>query len=110
MLCILCIILVRLVDGSSYNEGRLEVCYNGRCGALCFDGWNDNYAGLMCAQLGFGQLGKSADFSPGTGAILMEIAMCSPNITFPDSCIHYGIGITVKCNHHKEIGIKCKGA
>ena len=86
------------------------MCYNDRCGTLCFDGWNDKYASLVCAQLGFGQFGESSDFGPGTGTILMEINMCSLNDTFPDNCNHYGIGITVGCNHNEDIGIKCKGA
>ena len=103
------VILVRLVGGGSYNEGRLEVCYNNRCGTICYDGWNNQYASLVCAQLGFGPLGEPADFRLGNGAILLEIVMCTLNDTFPFNCSHYGIGITVGCNHYKDIGIKCKG-
>ena len=102
------VILVRLVDGSSYNEGRLEVCYSDRCGTVCFDGWNDEYASLVCAQLGLGQSGEAADFGPGTGIILMEIVMCSSNNTFPEKCSHYGLTFTIGCYHSKDIGVKCK--
>ena len=103
------VIIVRLVDGSSYNEGRVEVYYNGRWGTVCNDGWNDNYASLVCAQLGFGSSGKLADFGPGTGTILLENVICSINDTILASCGHYGVGITVGCNHNNDVGVKCDG-
>ena len=102
-------ILVRLVDGGSYNEGRVEVYYNGRWGTVCNDGWNDNYASLVCAQLGFGSSGRLADFAPGYGSVLLEIVNCSLNHTFPDGCSHYGVGVTVGCDHSKDVGVKCNG-
>ena len=101
---------VRLVDGSSYNEGRVEVYYSGRWGTVCSDEvWNDNYATMVCAQLGFGTSGVSADFGPGRGNLLLEIVMCSINDTFPASCIHYGVDISVGCDHSKDVGVKCSG-
>ena len=103
-------ISVRLVDGSSSNEGRVEVYYSGRWGTVCSDGgWNNEYASLVCTQLGFGPSGESAYFGPGYGDVLLEIAECSLNHTFPVGCIHYGIGITVGCDHSKDVGVKCNG-
>ena len=102
-------ILVRLVDGGSYNEGRVEVYYNGRWGTVCNDGWNDNYASLVCAQLGFGSSGGLADFGAGTGTILLEKVLCSINDIILASCGHYGVGITVRCNHNDDVGVKCDG-
>ena len=101
--------VVRLVDGGSYNEGRVEVYYNGRWGTVCNDRWNDRYANLVCAQLGFGQSGKLADFGPGTGIVILERVLCSANDTILASCGHYGVGITVLCNHNNDIGVKCYG-
>ena len=100
---------VRLVDGGSYREGRLEVYYNGIWGTVCNDGWNDQYASLVCAQLGFGSSGKLADFGAGTGNILLEKVMCSINDTVLASCGHYGVGITVGCDHTKDVGVVCDG-
>jgi len=68
-----CLFAVRLVDGGSYSEGRVEVYYGGRWGTVCNDGWNDKYASLVCAQLGFGLLGKLADFGPGIGTIMLAL-------------------------------------
>ena len=100
---------VRLVDGSSYNEGRVEVYYSGRWGTVCNVGWTDKYASLVCAQLGIGSSGELADFGAGRESILLETIMCSLNDTIPASCVHYGVGITVKCNHNDVVGVKCYG-
>ena len=102
--------VVRIVDGSSYNEGRVEVYYSGRWGTVCNDGWNDKYASLVCAQLGFGSSGKVADFGPGTGSVMLEKVLCTMNATILASCGHYGVGITVQCNNHNnDVGVKCNG-
>ena len=100
---------VRLVDGSSYTEGRLEVYYSGRWGTVCNDGWDDDYATRMCIQLGLGSSGKLADFGAGTGNILLQTVSCSINDTILATCGHYGVGITVGCGHSRDVGIKCYG-
>ena len=102
-------ITVRLVDGGSYTEGRVEVYYSGRWGTVCNDGWNDNYVSLVCAQLGFGSSGKLADFGPGSGSIFLEKVMCSSNDLALASCGHYGVGLTAQCSHHSDVGVKCNG-
>ena len=102
--------LVRLVDGSSHNEGRLEVYYRGRWGTVCNDGWdNSYYPNLICAQLGFGSSGITADFGAGTGNIFLEKVMCSSNDRILASCGHFGVGITAQCNQYDDVGIKCDG-
>ena len=84
--------------------------YNGIWGTVCTnDGWNDKYASLVCAQLGYGSSGETANFKTGAGTVLLEIAKCSLNLTFPAGCIHYGVGITVRCGHSKDVGVKCNG-
>ena len=100
---------VRLVDGSSYNEGRVEVYYSGRWGTVCDNKWDDNKTKLVCMQLGLGSLGVPAHFGPGTGNVLLDNVICSENATFLADCGHYGIGITPNCDHSKDVGVKCFG-
>ena len=44
---------VRLEDGASSNEGRVEFCVEGQWGTVCDDEWdsNNNNALVVCRQL-----------------------------------------------------------
>lgn len=45
---------VRLVDGVSANEGRIELCYGSVWGSLCYDSsWTRPHANVVCRQLGY---------------------------------------------------------
>ena len=49
---------LRLVNGSSQYEGRLEICLGGRWGTVCDDGFGRNDAIVACRQLGILTEGK----------------------------------------------------
>ena len=105
-------VIVRLVGGSSYNEGRVEVNYNGEWGTVCDDGWDDTDAGVVCRQLGFGLSGtaiRSAGFGEGSGSILLNNVACSGNESLLYRCGHPGINVTnsIFCAHNKDAGVRC---
>lgn len=43
---------VRLVDGGSVTEGRVEVCLGGQWGTVCTDLWTSEDTDVVCGQLG----------------------------------------------------------
>ena len=44
---------IRLADGSTSSEGRVEICINGIYGTVCDDSWNNNDAEVVCRQTGY---------------------------------------------------------
>ena len=103
---------LRLVGGSSYNEGRVEVYYNGEWGTVCDNEWDDTDAGVVCRQLGFGSSGiaiRSAGFGQGSGPIWLDGIKCTGNESIVSSCGHLGINVTRSCSHSKDAGVRCSG-
>ena len=44
---------IRLVNGDTQYEGRVEVCYGGNWGSVCPNSWDSNEAKVVCRQLGY---------------------------------------------------------
>ena len=44
---------IRLVNGTTAYEGRVEICYGGVWGSVCDSGWDYRDAAIVCLQLGF---------------------------------------------------------
>ena len=104
--------MIRLVGGNIYNEGRVEVNYNGEWGTVCDDGWSYVDAGVVCRQLGFGTSGiaiGSAGFGQGSGPIWLESVTCTGSESTLASCGHLGVNITRSCNHSEDAGVRCTG-
>ena len=45
--------VVRLADGTSAREGRVEILYNGIWGTVCGIEWDLHEASAVCRQLGY---------------------------------------------------------
>ena len=50
---------MRLVDGLSSYEGRVEVCSGGQWGTICNSNWDYREARVVCRQLGFSSVGNN---------------------------------------------------
>ena len=53
---------MRLVDGSTPYEGRVEICINHAWGTVCDRSWSTADADIVCKQLGYQSRGESCVF------------------------------------------------
>ena len=108
-LCICTSYVVRLVNGSTEYEGRVEVYHHGEWGTVCDDGWDLNDAQVVCRQLGFGSAITARDnaiYGEGRGRIWLDDVNCVGTELTIEECSHNGWGIE-DCSHGGNAGIKC---
>lgn len=102
--------LVRLVDGPSSHEGRVEVFANGAWGTVCDDGFDEEEASVICRMLGYsGALHAygGAYYGEGRGSIVMDQLQCGGDEKDIFNCsINSTIG-THDCTHKEDAGVEC---
>lgn len=99
---------VRLVGGSSANEGRVEICFNSTWGTVCDNYWDNIDAEVVCQQLGYSfrnaEAFINASFGQGSGFIHLDNVRCTGTELLLLSCNYTS---NQNCNHFKDAGVRC---
>ena len=102
---------VRLADGPTKYEGRVEVHYNGTWGIVCGSRWNLNNAQVVCSELGYGRatgaLIHRALYRGGSGQIWLDDVNCVGTEQTIGKCSHSGWGKRHYCWHYDYGSVRC---
>ncbi|XP_054775686.2 scavenger receptor cysteine-rich type 1 protein M130-like [Lytechinus pictus] len=101
---------VRLRNGLSELEGRVEILINGTWGTICDKNFNFNDALVVCRSLNFsGALGTTSqsEFGPSLGKIHSDILRCNGTETDILECLRTNSDPQTKCSSSHEAGVRC---
>lgn len=122
---------IRLANGPTKYEGRVEVCINRIWGTVCGRySWDNSESNVVCKQLGHIGLGNriiiwlwnvnilpylgsvayssSYQYGQGTSPILMSNVNCYSSHSSLLDCNFNGL-ISSYCSHNYDAGVKCEG-
>ena len=100
---------IRLVNGNTNLQGRLEIYHNNTWGTICDDSFDILDANVACRQLGFSSaINYANSFYNGqaSGKIWLDDLHCSGFESSLIDCYHRGWGAH-NCKHSEDIGISC---
>ena len=105
------LVTVRLVNGRSKYEGRVEIKHLGTWGTVCGTNWDLRDGHVVCRTLGYShavQVSGNAKYGQGSSKIWLDNVQCTGNETRLTSCTHDGWG-SHQCSHSQDAGLKCAG-
>ena len=102
---------VRLVNGGTAQEGRVEIHHNSEWGTVCDDRFGSDDAAVVCRQLGYtgGAAHRRAEFGEGTGTIWMDDVQCNGSESRLADCPFLGWSVH-NCRHSEDVGVSCGAA
>ncbi|XP_062574838.1 scavenger receptor class A member 5-like isoform X2 [Saccostrea cucullata] len=101
---------IRLVNGESSNEGRVEVFIKGEWGTVCDYGWDSSDARALCRSLGYtgnSYARSNGYFGQGSGPIWMSNVNCAYRESSFFDCPYGEYGYQ-NCRHSDDAGVTCK--
>jgi hypothetical protein len=104
---------VRLVGGSTPNEGRVELrepTGGSPWSTVCDDDWNIPAASVVCRQLGYAGAAKAVlgdEFGGGEGQIAMSNVQCNGWESTLYECLYTK---QPNCVHREDAGVVCFGS
>ena len=104
-----CCFTVRLVNGSTKYEGRVEVYYNGIWGTVCNNSWDLNDAQVVCNELGLGKavgVDHDAFYAPSSGEIWLDNVNCVGTERTIENCSHGGWELH-NCDYGEYASVNC---
>ena len=126
---------LRLMNGTSDLEGRVEVCFGNLWGTICHNSWDNRDAGVICKQLFNSSFGKikcithdissnsfyinlfcmsgghalnGSRFGSGDIPIVLQHINCKGNETLLANCSTIS-STTSPCNDSTVAGVVCYG-
>lgn len=101
---------IRLAEGTSENEGRVEIYHIDRWGTICDNKWDLKDATVICRMLNYsGALAAPlySAYNAGSGQIWLDNVECLGNESTIYDCQHDGLG-NHDCSHFEDAGVICQ--
>ena len=125
---------MRLVEGRTEQEGRVEICTANTWGTICHHGWDTIDARVVCLQLGYTVAGsyyytleraeslthiisagavarRSAFYGQGSGPFKLSFVACTGNERRLGDCPSGSLShrySSSRCNSHSyDVGVSC---